>query len=93
MRAGALSLLLASALLLGCQSASPTLGEGHGIAYRKNVEGMTADPTAAQRNTAPVLGVGPATAADIAKNYHENQQTDTQKKAREAAGIVRVRGR
>lgn len=89
----AILLVVASGMVLGCSSTPGPLGTSHGLAQRKIVEGMTADPTAPQRNTAPLLGVGPGTAARISENYHENQKTRSQEKRREATGLVEVRER
>lgn len=91
----AILIVVASGMALGCSwtSTPGPLGEGHGLAYRKNVEGMTADPTAPQQNTAPVLGMGPGTAVRVSENYHENQRAITQERRREAAGIVKIRER
>ncbi len=89
----AILLVVASGMVLGCSSTPGPIGAGHGIAYRKNVEGMTADPTAPQQNTAPLLGVGPGTAARVSENYHENQKASTQERRREASGIVKIRER
>ncbi len=93
----AILIVVASGMALGCNSTSTStpgpLGESFGLAYRKNVEGMTADPTAPQQNTAPVLGAGPGTAVRVSENYHENQKAITQERRREASGIVKIRER
>ena len=91
----AILIVVASGMALGgCSTSTPgPLGEGFGLAYRKNVEGTTADPTAPQQNTAPVLGMGPGTAVRVSENYQENQKAITQERRREAAGIVKIRER
>lgn len=79
-----LLILLSMSLSLGCYSGNlnePGNVELHmGQATRSAKERMIADPTAGQRNTAPVEGIAAPTAEDVIDNYHRNEKAEVQER-------------
>lgn len=78
-RYGLLAVLVAAG---GCQSQPFMSPPTFGVAHRGAVEGMIADPMAAQRNVEPVLGIDATSAHGIMENYHRNQQAEIQDERR-----------
>lgn len=69
-------LLLATATTaafgFGCATYS-RVGENHGRAHRETLSRQTANPSAAQENLEPVLGIEGGTGEQVMENYRRDQ--------------------
>jgi len=80
----ALIVLISSGLSLGCYGGNLTrrgnVDLHMGQSQRAAVERMIADPTAGERNTEPVLGLGAPSAKGVTENYHHNEKAEVQER-------------